>query len=423
MIPALQHLRHARVPVDYSSRYGLLGRFGVEVAGAFLRAGMTVNAERIADGERALAVFFNVLSTDVHTLLSRGLPPSARPMPLVNWLVDSPLAFDTRQWDLASQTPGYRLATTSDEEIQLLKLRWPTIRHGCVPHGVDPEALCDRDHITPTHAGAGTTPRDIDVLVTGSIATPAELLERRQAVPLRIEKNVHDLVALRLEHPSLTFTSAYDLSMPTGLAAAEHWNLLNAVFRTSTMMVNARRRIALVRALQGLNVVVLGAGEWGPHCTGTVRHAGNVPFDQISAWIKRAKVTIALNPPQFTHAISERLLLSLAGGAATITDDRLQVRRLFCAGTRGTQSTLLRTFDVTEPSQARAHAEQLLADHDARAQMGTLARDEIAGKHHWQHRLIGIVALAVDAIQQTTPAKDITDVIVDAKPADQAGVA
>jgi hypothetical protein len=55
--------------------------------------------------------------------------------------------------------------------------------------------------------------------------------------------------------------------------------------------------------------------------------------------------------------------------------------------------------------------------------MGTLARDEIASKHLWQHRLMGIIALAVDAIQQTTPAKDITDVIVDAKPADQAGVA
>ncbi|MFO0492963.1 MAG: hypothetical protein ACK51T_11095, partial [bacterium] len=124
-----------------------------------------------------------------------------------------------------------------------------------------------------------------------------------------------------------------------------------------------------------------------------------------------------------THANTQPHHHTHAPAAATITDHRLQLRRLYTASTKGTQSTLLRTFDVTQPSQARAHAEQLLADHDDRAQMATLARDEIAGKHHWQHRLLGIVALAVDAIQQTTPPKDITNIIVDAKPADQAGVA
>ncbi|MFT3684278.1 MAG: glycosyltransferase [Phycisphaerales bacterium] len=373
----------------YATQYDLINDFIGQLAAATTRAGLPVNlSPREVPGLRPAALYFNY-SPDFPgqaRTAAQGGDRCAVP-PVLHWLIDHPLSLRSDVWSQAEKTPGYRLLTVSDDDAQLIALRHPGIRQARCWHGVAPEALCDASTLAASHAHNGA--RDIDVLITGTILTEAQIAERRDILPAGLRKTADDIVALRLEHPWMAFTQAFDLCAPAGLHSSTHWDLLHAVFVHTTAAVNTARRLALVRALNGLNVTVIGKGPWETRVSRICACCRACRTENYPRGSRRTRVSLAVNPTQFVHAFSERLLLSFAGGAASVTDDRLWVRREFSACTE--------RFNAAEPAQCRQMIEHLLANRPHAAAIGAAGREIVASRHLWQHRLNTIAIVATHA--------------------------
>jgi len=385
------------IAARYQSQYSLLGAMAAQIGEAFTRAGCPVRPIEEARSGPGLALFLN-FPADIKTLGAAADPESG--LSLVQLLVDHPLAIHAPSMDVLARLPHYRLALPCVDSLHLLRLRWPGLRHAHLLHGVPPQALADAPTIEATHMKtAEQGGRDIDVCVAGTIHPAAELDAVWRNLPDNLRPGLQDMVDLLLASPHTTFEQAADVIMgPRGVFTGD-WPLLSTLWRIVTMTVNTRRRVAITRSLQGLRVSVFGPPAWQEVCTGTLRYAGDVDYARVSEPLCRSRVSIAWGPTQFAHSFSERVLLSLAAGCATVADDRLLQRTYFRVAVPGgsTNGAHLGVFAAQRPEQCRAWVELLLADRETCGQWGAAGRGLVASGHMWDHRLPGLAALAADA--------------------------
>jgi spore maturation protein CgeB len=192
----------------------------------------------------------------------------------------------------------------------------------------------------------------------------------------------------------MSFTQAFDLGLPANLHATNFWGLMEAVWKYATAKANTLRRVAIVKAMQGLPALVAGPAAWEPHCTGSIRYAGEIPYANVAGWLRQARVCVAWGPTQFAHTFSERLLVAMAAGCAAVTDDRLLARREFDpAG--GKPMCLF--ADAANPDAVRAAVERLLASPDEAATLARRGRKRVEAAHLWFHRIDTFAAAASDA--------------------------
>jgi hypothetical protein len=377
-------LPHIYVPEKYMSRYALLQAFCVEFGEAAREAGHVVNPDRNEASGAAPAIFLVFNFPESMERILKWMGPRTGPTAMVQWLVDHPFNLDKALMADMVKQGGYRFVHVTDDDSHMLQLRWPGLRHGRVWHGVPRSALCDAASVAASHLdGSRDGSRDIDVFFAGSIADDAELDMLRADMPTELHAKCDDVAKLRLEYPWLSFGQAFDSIMPTPLTCSDHWGLLAVVFRYSTAKLNRERRIRLVQSLAGLRVCVAGSAVWKGLLPAGCEYVGEVPYTDISAWMRRTKVCVALNPTQFVHGFSERLLLSMAGGCATVTDDRLWVRENFTnPNVRAAVG-----FGVNQPGQLRDCVHTLLADASARAEIAMRGRALVEEKHLWVHRV------------------------------------
>jgi Glycosyl transferases group 1 len=373
------------IPSKYDSRYSLLGAFCREVGEAAREMGIAVNpgegsaAIESIRGGGAIPVFLMFNMPGDPAMLGAWMNAHAGVSDravLVQWMVDHPLNADARLLkDLAPQS-GFRFACVSDDDLHLLQMRWGGIRRMRLWHGVSRSALVDVDSVADSHASG----RDVDVLLAGSIASEGELEKMRAGMPAGLHKGCDGIVQLRLEQPWTSFGQAFDLSMPAGLHCEDMWSLMAAVFRYTTARVNRERRLGVLRALRGLNVTVLGSEAWREHVDSAgARLVGEVKYEELALWAARSKVWIGVNPTQFVHAFSERLLVGMAGGAACVSDDREWVRREFA------QECV--RFDVRDRDGLRDRVGELLRDGSRRTEVALAGRRAVEARHMWGQRV------------------------------------
>lgn len=384
------------VPDRYESRFSLIEAFCNELREGAAELGVVSNPPASNGLRPRLAsafVFFN-FAPSAQMLFdwigdTRHLQDV--PLALVQWLIDHPFNLEQKfTSDLLAQ-PGYRLVTVANDDSHLLRLRWPSLQHFSVAHGVPRSALVEAAGIESSHCGRGDDARDIDVLFSGSIASDEDLNRLRALVPAALHQFCDDIVQLKLANPALTFTSAFDLEMPSPLICPDHWGLLAVVFRYTTAVLNRARRTTLLNSMRGLRVTLLGTASWTPHVE-AARLAGvnvdfvcDVPYRELHAYLARSKVCVAINPTQFTHAFSERLLLSLAAGCGTVSDRRLSVTNNFAAANR---EACVELCDLERPESVREAVVRLLDDPQLRSLQGSLGRAAIEREHLWSHRLV-----------------------------------
>jgi hypothetical protein len=384
------------IPMTYESRFSLLGSMARELAEAFARRGCLVNPAQDPGDAPSLVVYFNFLPdiADLHPSIRR---PGSRAA-LVQFMVDHPLALHEHQMDATSRMPNFRLLMPCIDGTHTLRLRWPGLIHGHCLHGVAPGALIDAAAIEDSHARRSDA-RPMDVVVTGSIHTEAELAALRERIPAPIRSLADDTADLLVADPWMPFEQALELTLGAANIPTGQWALASLVWRFVTAAVNRRRRIDVVRSLAGLDVHVFGGDAWANQCTGTIIHHGAVDYAAMPGILARAKVALAWGPTQFVHSFSERLLLALAAGAATIADDRILVRRHFGVREAGAPApacaTVVRGNDA---GAVRAPAEELLADPELRIACAALGREAVAQRHLWDHRVEAIAAIGSAAI-------------------------
>ncbi len=356
---------------------------------------------KACDGPGA-AVFFNFPSRLAD--IPERLRASDSPVALLQFFVDHPLALDTRVMDALSELPHFRLVLPCVDSAHLLRLRWPNLQYTHVLHAVPESALASEISIRARWdrvgrgggrgGGSGGDEPGCDVVVAGSIHSDEEISRARSEVPRSLQPAREQIVRMMLESPAMAFEQAADLVLSFAGQASGDWGLLSSLWRSVMPEVNRERRVAMVSQLQGLDVVVYGADAWKPLCTGTIRHGGNVAYDRLSSVLARGRTCLAWGPTQFAHSVSERVLLSMAAGCATVSDDRWLARRLFKVEGEG---TVLSVFDPTRAGSAREAIERLLASPEASMAMARRGRLEVAERHLWRHRLGLLNAIAADA--------------------------
>lgn len=386
------------IQTRYGSRFGLLGAMARDIAHALARAGYAPAETPITDPDAAGAYLWLNFPPSIDAIPEPCRRPGA-PFQLLQFFVDHPLALHPRITDHLAQLPNFTLALPCTDSSHLLRLRWPTLRHAPVLHGVRPEDVLDAPAIERGHLGDPPHARDIDILVAGSIHTEPELDRLAAPLPPRVRPLAEEVARLLVAMPSVPFEQAADLILaPAGLETGQ-WGLLAAVWRYATARANRTRRVALVRALAGLRVRVFGPPAWAEICAPLehIEHAGEAPYDQVPALMRRARVAIAWGPTQFTHAFSERQLIAMASGCATLSDDRLLARSILgptppSPSSSGRPQGIL-FYDAARPESARAAAERLLANRDAAATLGTNGAAIVRAAHTWDHRVPALATL------------------------------
>ncbi|MFO0857700.1 MAG: glycosyltransferase [Phycisphaerales bacterium] len=384
------------VPERYESRFSLIEAFCNELREAGPEVGLATNPPSVQGLRQRLAsafVFFNFAPTAqmLFDWIGDTRHLQGVPLALVQWLIDHPLNLDQKfTTDLLSQS-GYRLVTVANDDTRLLRLRWPHLQHFTVMHGVPRSALVPIDMIEASHAGHGEYARDIDVLFSGSIASEADLANLLAQVPAALHRYCDEIVQLKLAEPMLSFGQAFELVMPSPLICPDHWGILAVVFRYTTAVLNRIRRTSMLRAMKGMRVTLLGTSSWSADVEQArtegvkIDFVQDVPYRELPQYFARAKVCVAINPTQFTHAFSERLLLSLAGGCGTITDRRLTVTKNFA---NDETPHCVELCDLKHVESVREAADRLLRDGDHRISMSVRGREDVERSHLWAHRLV-----------------------------------
>ena len=172
-----------------------------------------------------------------------------------------------------------------------------------------------------------------------------------------------------------------------------NWPMAAGMWRAVAADFNRERRVQLVQSLQGLDVAVFGSDAWEEFCTGTIKYAGNVAYAEVPGVLATGRVCLAWGPTQFPHTFSERLLLSMASGCASVCEDRYLVRQHFgqehCA-----------SFDPKHPTSARDEIESLLSSPDTLCALSAAGRTIVESHHLWECRVEKLAALASEAIDR-----------------------
>lgn len=378
------------IPDQFISQYSLLNAFARELGDAFSRAGGVVNPQqRMAD--RALFIMLNSpsdlsivrawIESKVGTLDNAAV---------LHYHVDHPFALHAPHIDELVQWPHYRLLLPCRDDAHVLRLRWPTLKHMTCEHGVPESALCNADTLEQEHLH-DTSVRDLPVVAAGSIHSDEELENSLKTLPEPLRPVAAGAGELLASNPSLTFTQAFDYVLPAGMVSPDHWRMLSAVWRIATARANTLRRVRVIGAMQGMPVTVFGPDAWEAHTKGSVRYGGEIAYDALSTMLARARTCLCWGPTQFAHTFSERLLLSLGAGCASISDERL-VARAYFAG----ENPCAAFVNFADPAQVRETVEEVLGDPQVCAEMGRRGREAVAQGHLWSHRIPRFGSAAAD---------------------------
>lgn len=375
------------IPRRYESRYSLLGAMAAELSEAFAARGYDAR-DNMPDGSVAgIYIFFNMPSA------IEAIPPAARRpgarVALIQILVDHPFALDAGIMDQTSKLPNFRLALPSIDGLHLLRLRWPMLRHAHMPHGISRSALIAAELCTPE----ALNQRPHDVVVAGSIHSEQGVRELKWALPAQAHPWLDEIVQLMLESPSMPYEQALDCVCGSRSVITGNWPMAAAMWRAVAADFNRQRRIQLVQSLQGLDVAVFGSDAWEEICTGSIKYTGNVEYANVPAALATGRVCLAWGPTQFPQTFSERLLLSMASGCASVCEDRYLVRQHFtpehCAG-----------FDPQQTDSARKTIKSLLNDRSRLHSMSVAGRTIAESNHLWEHRVDKLASLASEALSR-----------------------
>jgi hypothetical protein len=367
----------------YASRYSLLGAMAHELGEAFAAAGHPVNPDTPPGDEPGVFIWFNFpASID---LIPPRLREAGSPVRLVQVVVDHPYAIDEALTDQLAALPNHRMLLPCIDGAHLLRLRWPTLGHGHMLHAVPGSSVCARVD----------TPRDTGVIVAGSIHTPEELETLRACLPAALHGACAEMIELLARHPWMPFEQSMDLSLGVRSISTDRWALVAAIWRFVTASVNRRRRTELVHALRGLPVEVWGLDAWRPFCTGTIRYRGAFEYADSGRTLAGAKVSLAWGPTQFTHSFSERVLLSMAAGCATVADDRMLARARLGPGAA--------LYDASRPQDAADLIRDLLHDEPRRLDLARTGRDIVERQHLWEHRLGAFTPMSDAGVSPAVP--------------------
>lgn len=348
-------------PLTFRSQYGLLGTFAEQIGRAATRCGWAFNEPLQDDDSSTILLINNTSDLD-------GMIANAGEARIVHLFVDHPLTARFDHLKILQGRPYYEAAFVTPDDLHLANLRFPALTCRHVMHGVDRDLVMSADDVDASYTNGQ---RDIDVLYCGSIVTEEELALRLDAVPEPIRPYLHKMVAMRRQSPCASLGQIWDACVPPG-RCSDYWTLMCMAFMYVAAKIGRESRIASVAGLRDYHATVIGTPEWEKHCTGKVKYGGEIPYADLHKVMRRAKVCVCDNPPQFVMGTSERVLLAMASGCAVVSDYRYELDHRFGVDAISLDGSvpIFRLLNGTEGME-----------------MGIRAAGLIASGHTWDHRI------------------------------------
>ncbi len=378
------------LPKSYQSQFNLLGAMASEICDALVSDGHDARLYDILNDphpESGTLIFFNTpASLDQLPLALFNQNANLRAIQIH---VDHPLSLPVElldQWIAKIGLDKYRLLLPCLDDTHLLRPRFAGMIHAWLPHGIPQSALCPLENITESHYKN----REFDVVVTGSVWSQEAINDHFADYDHSSQQLIASIANLMIQSPWMGFVAASDLVLGTVDIITGNWNTQRHLWSIVTAIVNRHRRIKTVEALQGLRVGVFGSDSWEPHCTGTIAYAGEIDYADSASAFARSRVALAWGPTQFVHSYSERIMQAMAAGCAVVADDRLLVRRDFNSPSNPAGPTV-KLFDWSNPANARAAVDSVLADPASAVGMATNARVHAEQNCLWTNRTKAIV--------------------------------
>ncbi len=303
-----------------------------------------------------------------------GRPLGLGAVPLTTWMVDEP--YFHPHWASLLRLPHVRTVWGNPETLAhavamgLPEPRMETLAGRALPR------VRDED-------------RRLDVLFAGSIADPEAIRQRWRAqlgpgTASLLEALVEEWSADTARPIRLVFQ---ELARRAGIADHPSLGQIEPIVCGETnRYVRGARRLAVLRAMKGLPITVVGDG-WrgllGEDSGFTFRSA--VPFHLFEELASDARVTLTAQPIH-AHVASERYFVSLANGSALVVNENHWLREAYDPGVE------YAPYPIEQPEVARAEVERLLGDPVARRAMTEAARARTLTDHDWRARARSLLA-------------------------------
>ncbi|MEM9082134.1 MAG: glycosyltransferase [Planctomycetota bacterium] len=381
----------------YQSRYGLLATMAEELAEVLERAGCEINPSEAFGQRPGVMVYLNHL-TDPQWIEAACAGGGA--IAVVQLFVDHPLALSEDLTDRLAEQPHFRLALSTLDGLSLAAARWPSLQIGVVHHGVSEQAVCEENSVSANRAK--------DVVASGWIHTEEELDALTDVLDLEERRLVRDVAASMIEQGELDFEQALQRCSGGAFCTPDRWRSIAGVWRAVIARVNRTRRVAAVQAMQGLRLEVFGPEAWERYCTGTIRYGGEARYEQMPAIYRSAKTAIAWGPTQFARGYSERQLLAMAGGCASVSDDRELLRRHFVCDGEKKGSQEIAVYPAGSPEHGAEQIAAWLRDRDKAIAVGHAGREAVMNGHLWSHRAKAVLELGADGIHSAIRAAELS---------------
>ncbi len=362
---------HGADETSLKERFGSVSAFSDGLKKGFEQCGVQAYSvkECVAQEKKPHLVigFQSVENETWQTILNSGRPN-------IMWAVDSAFWKNTEYIDQYATYDNFVLFNNTPCDNEPIGKFFPKLKHAYVPVGVDLDLWKRKD-----------VEKDIDVLFMGRVEDyEAQMAKLQETMPELVFGLMKQIYGLALEHPALSFWQVCQiLEKHVGLKLdIEQYILL---FRNVGVMIAHKKRVDMIKALQGFNVKVFGNELWKKYLPDGMEYMGECDYRDSVDVVNRAKIVLSTQPFQLTLGIPERIFDASAAETFVLSNDVKSVELAY--------GESVGYFNNTDFSDIKDKVDYYLSHEDERQDKAKTAFKITAEKHTWKHRADAILQI------------------------------
>ena len=315
-----------------------------------------------------LTIGFQAVENETwQTILNSGRPN-------IMWAVDSVFWKNTEYLDQFASYNNFVVFNNTPCDNEPIGKFFPMLKHAYVPVGVDLD-LWKKN-------GAE---KDIDVLFMGQVEDyEAHINHLKETMPELVFGLMNQIYELAIQHSALSFWQIFQiLEKHIGLKLDIHQYLL--LFRNVEVLITNKRRIDMIKALDGVKLKVFGNELWKKYLPDSAEYMGECDYNDSVDIVNQAKILLSSQPFQHTLSIPERIFNASAVETFVLSNDVKSVELAY--------GDNLGYFTNADFSVIKDKINYFLEHEEERQEKAKNAYKITAEKHTWKHRADAILQI------------------------------
>lgn len=315
-----------------------------------------------------LTIGFQAVENETwQTILTSGRPN-------IMWTLDSAFWKNTEYLDQFANYDNFVVFNTTPCDNEPIGTFFPKLKHAYVPVGVDLDMWKKQD-----------TTKDIDVVFMGRVFDyETHMQDLKKNMPELVFGLMMQIYELAIKHPALSFWQISEM-------LKKHINLQLDIeqylllFRHVGLMVTHKKRVDMLKALDGVNVKVFGNDLWTKFLPESAEYMGECDYRDSVDIINRSKIVLSSIPFQLTLGIPDRILNASAVETFVLSNDVKSVELAY--------GSSVGYFNGTDFSDIKEKTEYFLNNEDERTEKAKAAYKITSENHTWKHRAEAILQI------------------------------